>query len=192
MSAIFFTGAPATGKTTIISELVQQGAVLLPRHTTRSPRPNDLEGEYEYLDSPTLLGKFLIGDYLEQKINTLFFGGCLYATPIDWVSDTLINSEELRVASSPSLEVARCLMQLLPRNALWIHLFSPVDERERRLITRGISSRELNYRLTVGENGIHGQLKEATDNIDTSKYSVQGVTYLILQLAGKQLEKGGL
>lgn len=192
MSAIFFTGAPATGKTTIISQLVQQGAVLLPRHTTRSPRPNDLEGEYEYLDSPTLLGKFLIGDYLEKKINTLFFGGCLYATPIDWVSDTLINSEELRVASSPSLEVARCLMQLLPRDALWIHLFSPVDERERRLTARGISPRELHYRLTAGEKGIHGPLGDASENIDTSLTTIPEVTYHILQLAGKQLEKGRL
>ncbi|HRP36854.1 MAG TPA: hypothetical protein PLS50_03515, partial [Candidatus Dojkabacteria bacterium] len=128
----------------------------------------------------------------EERINTLQFAGELYATPNDWVSDTLINREELRVASSPSLEVARCLMQCLPRHALWIHLFSPVDERERRLTARGISPRELHYRLTAGEKGIHGSLVEASRNIDTSKFSVNDVTQYILQLAGKQLEKGGL
>lgn len=192
MSAIFFTGAPATGKTTIISELVQQGAVLLPRHTTRSPRPNDLEGEYEYLDSPTLLRKFLMGDYLERRINTLFFGGNLYATPNEWVRDTVSKSDGLSVASSPSLEVARCLMQCLPRHALWIHLFSPVDERERRLTARGISPRELHYRLTAGEKGIHGQLGDASENINTSEFSVNDVTHHILQLAGRLLGNGRL
>lgn len=192
MSAIFFTGAPATGKTTIISQLVQQGAVLLPRHTTRSPRPNDLEGEYRYLPRKKILEDFLIRGYLEERINTLQFAGELYATPNDWISDTLINREELRVASSPSLEVARCLMQLLPRDALWIHLFSPVDERERRLTARGISPRELHYRLTAGEKGIHGPLGDASENIDTSLTTIPEVTYHILQLAGKQLEKGRL
>lgn len=187
MSAIFLTGAPATGKTTIIQNLIEQGASLLPRHTTRLPRLSDLSGEYAYLSREPLLWTFLCGGYLEEHINTLQFGGQLYATPNSWISDTVRNPHTIRVASPPSLAVARCLMQCLPRDAQWIHLVAPSEVREERLRRRGIPPEEISYRLTAGEVGVHDPIQEATLSIDTAKSSIDGAIYTILQLAGRLL-----
>ncbi len=84
---IFVVSAPAgTGKTTLVNQLVQEFPDIIASvsYTTRSPRPNEIEGvHYNFISEVAFRAKIEAADFLEY----VELYGTYYGTSRQWIAD---------------------------------------------------------------------------------------------------------
>src|SRR3989344_1837094 len=176
--SLMITGAPATGKTTLIRKIVEsENLKLTPEHTTRSVRPGEIEGlEKVFLSLEEFIKKFNQGWYIEPNLDFAKYNENYYGTPISWIND--VNSGEGKLAFiSVSVEMGRRIKLAVKDNILWVHLVASESERKSRLSERGIENGEMEKRLKGGDS--HGEVLDADLMIDTSTVSIEQALKII-------------
>lgn len=167
------TGASASGKTSLVRTAHEQaGYAVLPTHTTRPLRANEINGlDMTSISEEEFVSRFKDGGYLEPNLAfaRLNATGVYYGTPQQWLTE--LSARNSVCAMPTSLTVARKIQAAA--KVLWIHLECPPEVRRQRLIDRGLSLQEINARMIAGESV---QVpSEAEHVLDTSTVSVNGI-----------------
>ncbi|MEK6905086.1 MAG: hypothetical protein AABX24_01670 [Nanoarchaeota archaeon] len=140
-----FTGASGSGKSSIAKSL---GFSLVLSTTTRAPRPSDLPGEYEYIDSKYFDSKSF--DSVEARNDFLWikeYGGNYYSTRYDSINLALSRPENFIMIIVP--EVLPMLLDYAGKEkVLPFYIRSPDEAVLRsRLETRGELEDSIERRL---------------------------------------------
>ena len=147
MKSFIVTGASASGKTTLINEAIKNGYFHLSTHTTRAPRTGEIAGIHnEYLNFYTFKQNFKKNMYFEPSLNYAEKNGEYYGTPRNWV-DYLKGDNYCATPITPLIAD----MIYSQTSVLWISLICDDSVRKARLISRGISSQEIEVRLNTAE-----------------------------------------
>lgn len=155
MKSFIVTGASASGKTTLINEAIKNGYIHLPTHTTRAPRMGEIAGIHnEYLDSDVFKHNFEKNMYFEPSLNYAEKNGVYYGTPHNWV-DYLKKDNYCATPITPLIAD----MLYSQTSVLWISLICDDSVRKARLLSRGISSQEIDARLNTAEEQYNLPLK---------------------------------
>jgi guanylate kinase len=170
--SLMLTGAPATGKSTVLRKIVEsEGLKLTPDHTTRSPRPEEVPGlDKVFLSVEEFIERFNLGWYLEPDLNFAEYNGDYYGTPIGWINDANQGKEKLAFISV-SVEMGRKIKLAVKNNILWVHLVASESDRQSRLSDRGLTNSEMTTRLKGGDS--QGTVSDADLMIDTSTVSLE-------------------
>src|SRR5690606_5644932 len=95
MSSLFVISAPSrTGKTSLVRALLQTGIdlSLSISHTTRRPRPNEVDGEdYFFVDREVFIQMLGRGEFLESAE----VYGNLYGTSWQWIKEALAAGKDV-------------------------------------------------------------------------------------------------
>ncbi|MFH1233698.1 MAG: hypothetical protein V1649_03570 [Patescibacteria group bacterium] len=176
--SLMITGAPATGKTTLIREILKsENLKLTPDHTTRKIRPGEIEGiDKVFLSVEEFIEKFNLGWYIEPNLNFASYNGNYYGTPISWIND-VNNGEEKLSFISVSVEMGKKIKLAVKNNILWVHLVANENKRKSRLFERGIENNEMEKRLKGGDS--QGEVSDADLMIDTSTVSIEQALKII-------------
>jgi len=148
LKSFIVTGASATGKSTLLKNVVRFGYRVLPSYTTRQPRLGEKDGEdYVFLSEADFLGKNGSGEILEEDVSSCFIkdSGVYYGTPSFWVSEV---SDGGVVGIAMTLPGAEKLHHMT--GVAWFHLVCSEIERYTRLRYRGHTDEEIGIRLHTG------------------------------------------
>ena len=150
---LFIVAAPSgAGKSTLVNALLERepGIALSISHTTRAPRPGDVDGvQYHFIDRATFERMVVRGDFLEHAD---VFGNC-YGTSRGAVEPTL------RAGRDVLLEIdwqgARQVRSAMPECVSIFILPPSCAELERRLRARATDSEAtIEKRLAASRNEI--------------------------------------
>ncbi|MDV6343225.1 guanylate kinase [Nitrosomonas sp. Is37] len=135
MSSLFIISAPSgAGKTSLIKALLQAriGLNLSISHTTRQPRPNEINGQdYFFIDRDTFNQMLERGEFLESAE----VYGNLYGTSQHWVKETMESGQD--VLMEIDCQGAQQVRQIFPE-AVSIFILPPsLASLEARLRQRG-------------------------------------------------------
>ena len=177
-TSIMLTGAPATGKSTLARELVQVLPLeLMPAHTTRPPRENEINGrDYIFLEKPSFKARFQNGEYLEPSLWYAWYEGYYYGSPKLWIARATESSTPILFISN-NVETARIVKDNAKDKVAWIHLTANEESRSDRLKFRGSKQDEIRGRLERGDT--HGINRIADTNIDTSEIDLTETIRLV-------------
>ncbi len=146
MKSVIVSGASATGKTTLIGELLKAGYSYLPKHTTRPMRAGEDASVHDLVISiEEFVKNYNYGDYFEESIEEATFksNGLLYGTPRLWLRK-LDHGDCCATPVSPT--IARLICQGVG-TITWVHLVCNSKERRRRLLARGGNEAEVRARM---------------------------------------------
>lgn len=135
MSSLFIISAPSgTGKTSLIKALLQSrmGLSLSISHTTRQPRPNEINGQdYFFIDRDIFNQMLKRGEFLESAE----VYGNLYGTSHHWVKETIASGQD--VLMEIDCQGAQQVRQIFPE-AVSIFILPPsLESLKARLQQRG-------------------------------------------------------
>lgn len=135
MSSLFVISAPSgTGKTSLVKALLQTGIdlSLSISHTTRRPRPNEVDGEdYFFVDREVFIQMLERGEFLESAE----VYGNLYGTSRQWIKQALAAGKD--VLMEIDCQGAQQVRQVFPQ-AVSIFILPPsLASLEARLKQRG-------------------------------------------------------
>lgn len=135
MSSLIIISAPSgTGKTSIVSTLTESDSQLSLSisHTTRRPRPNEVEGQdYYFVDRDVFQAMVNRGEFLESAE----VYGNLYGTSHKWVKESLASGQD--VLMEIDYQGAQQIRKAFPQ-AISIFILPPSYEQlEERLKQRG-------------------------------------------------------
>ncbi|SFM80437.1 guanylate kinase [Nitrosomonas nitrosa] len=135
MSSLFVISAPSgTGKTSLVKALLQTGIdlSLSISHTTRRPRPNEVDGEdYFFVDREVFIQMLGRGEFLESAE----VYGNLYGTSWQWIKEALAAGKD--VLMEIDCQGAQQVRQVFPQ-AISIFILPPsLASLEARLKQRG-------------------------------------------------------
>ncbi|SFI59270.1 guanylate kinase [Nitrosomonas sp. Nm34] len=135
MSSLFIISAPSgTGKTSLIKALLQarMGLSLSISHTTRQPRPNEINGQdYFFIDRDIFNQMLKRGEFLESAE----VYGNLYGTSHHWVKETIASGQD--VLMEIDCQGAQQVRQIFPE-AVSIFILPPsLESLKARLQQRG-------------------------------------------------------
>lgn len=135
MSSLIIISAPSgTGKTSIVSALTESDSQLSLSisHTTRRPRPNEVEGQdYYFVDRDVFQAMVNRGEFLESAE----VYGNLYGTSHKWVKESLASGQD--VLMEIDYQGAQQIRKAFPQ-AISIFILPPSYEQlEERLKQRG-------------------------------------------------------
>lgn len=141
MGSLFIVSAPSgTGKTSLVKALLQTGINLnlSISHTTRQPRPNEVNGQDYFFVSRDVFKQMLErGEFLE---NAEVYGN-LYGTSRQWVKKTLASDQD--VLMEIDCQGAQQVRQVFPQ-AVSIFILPPsLASLEARLKQRGQDDPEI-------------------------------------------------
>lgn len=172
--SLMITGAPATGKSTLIREIARlESFTITPSHTTRSKRDGEIDGtDMVFLTVKEFLERFALGQYLEDSLDFAQYSGNYYGTPVKWIDG--VKSGEKLAFISVSTTIGKLIKTATGSALLWAHLMASEEIRKRRLVDRGkISNQELTKRLKGGDS--QGDIINADIQIDTSELDIDQV-----------------
>ncbi|SFL88646.1 guanylate kinase [Nitrosomonas communis] len=135
MSSLFIISAPSgAGKTSLIKALLKtrMGLSLSISHTTRQPRPNEINGQdYFFIDRDIFNQMLERGEFLESAE----VYGNLYGTSYPWVKDTMASGQD--VLMEIDCQGAQQVRQIFPE-AVSIFILPPsLESLKARLQQRG-------------------------------------------------------
>ena len=135
MSSLIIISAPSgTGKTSIVSALTESDSQLSLSisHTTRRPRPNEVDGQdYYFVDRDAFQAMLSRGEFLESAE----VYGNLYGTSHQWVKESLASGRD--VLMEIDFQGAQQVRKIFPQ-AISIFILPPSYEQlEERLKQRG-------------------------------------------------------
>ncbi|SDW57760.1 guanylate kinase [Nitrosomonas communis] len=135
MSSLFIISAPSgAGKTSLIKALLQtrMGLSLSISHTTRQPRPNEINGQdYFFIDRDIFNQMLERGEFLESAE----VYGNLYGTSHHWVKETMVSGQD--VLMEIDCQGAQQVRQIFPE-AVSIFILPPsLESLKARLQQRG-------------------------------------------------------
>lgn len=135
MSSLFIISAPSgAGKTSLIKGLLQTriGLSLSISHTTRQPRPNEINGQdYFFVDRVIFNQMLERGEFLESAE----VYGNLYGTSQQWVKETMASGQD--VLMEIDCQGAQQVRQIFPE-AVSVFILPPsLASLEARLRQRG-------------------------------------------------------
>ncbi len=144
------TAASGAGKTSLIKALLESEPTikLSVSHTTRAPRPGEVNGEhYHFVDEATFVQALNAGDFLESAS----VHGAYYGTSQSVVEATLKTGQDLILEID--WQGAAQVRQLYPQ-AISIFILPPsIEALEKRLNNRGQDSQEvIAKRLAAARN----------------------------------------
>lgn len=144
------TAASGAGKTSLIKALLENepSIKLSVSHTTRAPRPGEINGEhYHFVDEATFVAELNAGDFLESA----HVHGAYYGTSQSVVTATLNRGEDLILEID--WQGAAQVRQLYPQ-AISIFILPPsIEALEKRLNNRGQDSQAvIEKRLAAARN----------------------------------------
>jgi hypothetical protein len=152
MTIITITGPTCSGKTTLEAELVKMGCGKAVSHTTRSPRPGEIDGQDYHFISEI---EYDVLDRLGEFIEKISFGTTRYAVSVKSMQEALKGHEHAVVVAEP-IGVEQilnwALLNNLPRYALWLDV-NPATRARRfmsRVITELAFSRDLDKTMGTG------------------------------------------
>ena len=155
MSSLIIISAPSgTGKTSIVSALIESDSQLnlSISHTTRRPRPNEIEGQdYYFVDRDIFQAMVNRGEFLESAE----VYGNLYGTSHKWVKESLASGHD--VLMEIDHQGAQQIRKAFPQ-AISIFILPPsYAQLEERLKQRGQDDQKtISRRLaSVREEGSH-------------------------------------
>lgn len=175
MSSLIIISAPSgTGKTSIVSALTESDSQLSLSisHTTRRPRPNEIDGQdYYFVDRGVFQTMLSRGEFLESAE----VYGNLYGTSHKWVKESLASGQD--VLMEIDFQGAQQVRKIFPQ-AISIFILPPSYEKlEERLKQRGqddqktISRRLASAREEVSHLNefdyvvVNGHLQEAIKDV---------------------------
>ena len=175
MSSLIIISAPSgTGKTSIVSALTESDSQLSLSisHTTRRPRPNEIDGQdYYFVDRGVFQTMLSRGEFLESAE----VYGNLYGTSHKWVKESLALGQD--VLMEIDFQGAQQVRKIFPQ-AISIFILPPSYEQlEERLKQRGqddqktISRRLASAREEVSHLNefdyvvVNGHLQEAIKDV---------------------------
>lgn len=169
---VMFTGAPATGKTTLLEKASQVFRLeIVPDHTTRPIRTGEVHGvEKLFITVEEFIRNFDNGWYLQREIEQTKYNGNYYGSPIDWVNRA--NSGEGIGFVSVSVDIAEKIKLATTENVLWVHLVATEEARHMRLHNRTLSEAEKRFRLSGAQTDTL-ELNNSDLVIDTSSVSLR-------------------
>ena len=169
------TGASAAGKTTLVEYAKKQGYILLPNHTTRNLKENEINGkDIVSISNKEFIDNFNKNLYFEPSLDSAMHKGLsvYYGTPKKW-KDNLEGEKSCAIVSSPL--TARLVKKEI--NVIWVHLYCSDEERYKRLKERGIGEEEIEARMHLGDSI---QIPKDVDLlIDTGKYRPNEILEII-------------
>lgn len=135
MSSFIIISAPSgTGKTSIVNALIEFDSQLSlsVSHTTRRPRPNEVEGQdYHFIDRDIFQAMTDRGEFLESAE----VYGNLYGTSHQWIKESLASGRD--VLMEIDYQGARQVRKIFPQ-AISIFILPPsYAQLEERLKQRG-------------------------------------------------------
>jgi guanylate kinase len=135
-----FDGASCSGKSTLVGRLTAEsapGAVLVPRYSTREPRPDDLSrGEYIFASREAFRGLALSGGFIEYRD---FQFGMSYGLP--WAEAWAPLAGGRHALGIINLGNIRHVKTILPE-AVTILVDASEETIRQRLISRGVNTPE--------------------------------------------------
>jgi len=176
MSSLIIISAPSgTGKTSIVSALTESDSQLSlsVSHTTRRPRPNEVEGQdYYFVDRDIFQAMVNRGEFLESAE----VYGNLYGTSHKWVKESLASGRDILMEID--YQGAQQVRKAFPQ-AISIFILPPsYAQLEERLKQRGqddqktISRRLANVREEVSHLNefdyvvVNNELQEAIKDVN--------------------------
>lgn len=176
MSSLIIISAPSgTGKTSIVSALIESDSQLnlSISHTTRRPRPNEIEGQdYYFVDRDIFQAMVNRGEFLESAE----VYGNLYGTSHKWVKESLASGRDILMEID--YQGAQQVRKAFPQ-AISIFILPPsYAQLEERLKQRGqddqktISRRLANVREEVSHLNefdyvvVNNELQEAIKDVN--------------------------
>lgn len=176
MSSLIIISAPSgTGKTSIVSALTESDSQLSlsVSHTTRRPRPNEVEGQdYYFVDRDIFQAMVNRGEFLESAE----VYGNLYGTSHKWVKESLASGRDILMEID--YQGAQQVRKAFPQ-AISIFILPPsYTQLEERLKQRGqddqktISRRLANVREEVSHLNefdyivVNNELQEAIKDVN--------------------------
>jgi guanylate kinase len=144
------TAASGAGKTSLIKALLENepSIKLSVSHTTRAPRPGEINGEhYHFVDEATFIAELNAGDFLESAQ----VHGAYYGTSQSVVTAALQHGDDLILEID--WQGAAQVRQLYPQ-AISIFILPPsIEALEKRLNNRGQDSQAvIEKRLAAARN----------------------------------------
>ena len=138
---LFVVSAPSgAGKTSLVRALLQQddGIRLSVSHTTRAPRPGEIDGrEYHFVDEAHFLDLLGRGEFLESAE----VYGNRYGTSQRWISETMAEGRDILLEID--WQGAEQVRRLFP-GCIGVFILPPsVEALQQRLSSRGQDSDEI-------------------------------------------------
>ena len=169
--SVMLTGAPATGKSTVMRELLQHhNFAPSPDITTRPIRADEIEGVDKRFVTVNEFKNLYNNDRLiEPSLDYCNYQGNYYGSPVEWLDDEELG--DLKVLTCVAAMIAKEVRER-NKNILWVHLESEDSARASRLATRGISRTAIAKRLNNSGGDSHVTPAEADLSIDTSRLTL--------------------
>lgn len=166
--SVIITGASTTGKTTLFRRLVvQYGLEPVPVHTTRDARDGEVRNvDATFVSEEEFRQNFLNGEYLQESIESAYFGGAYYGCPQKWTSLTV--SGDYNCFPCPTVKIAKSIKEQLGEKVFWIHLIADKDVRHQRLLKRGSSLKKEDFDIRIERGDMPVDITGHDLLIDTS------------------------
>lgn len=150
--SVIITGPSVSGKTTLFRCLVAFFDLKpSPTHTTRNVRDGEIDGaDNIFLSVEEFKDNFLKSCYIQNSMESSYFGGAYYGCPRSWISE--IKKGDINCFVSPTVKIAKKLKEVLGDRIIWIHMTANKQIREERLSRRNpeMSKSELDLRIDKG------------------------------------------
>lgn len=169
--SVMLTGAPATGKSTVMRELLQNhNFTPSPDITTRPIRADEIDGvDKRFVTVSAFEDLYNNNRLIEPTLDYCNYQGNYYGSPVEW-----LDGDELGDA-----KVLTCVAAMIARrvreqneNIVWVHLESEDSDRADRLALRGISSAAIAKRLNNSGGDSHRTPTEVDVSINTSRLTL--------------------
>lgn len=154
--SVIITGASTTGKTTLFRRIIiQYGLDPIPVHTTRNARDGEVKNiDSTFISEDEFKRHFLKGEYLQESIESTYFGGAYYGCPKSWINLTI--SGDYNCFPCPTVKMAKSIKEQLREKIFWIHLIADKDVRHQRLLKRdpGLKKEDFDTRIERGDTSV--------------------------------------
>lgn len=178
--SIMLTGAPATGKSTIMRELLHNHSYApSPDITTRPIRTNEIDGvDKRFVTVEAFIDLYNNDKLIEPTLEYCNYQENYYGSPVEWLdSDELGDAKVLTCVATMMAKKVR----KQNKDILWVHLESDASDRASRLALRGISRAAAAKRLANSGGDSHATPSEADLAINTSRLTVPQTINHILE-----------
>ena len=166
--SVIITGASVTGKTTLFRRLTVHFRLNpIPVHTSRTQRDGEIEDvDSIFLSEEEFKIRFNKGDYLQESLESAYFGGAYYGCPKEWIDSTVRGDFSCFVC--PTVKMAKKIKGLLGQKVFWVHLVANEEVRHQRLMRRDPNLEKKDFDSRIKRGGASVDIEGHDLLIDTS------------------------